>query len=295
MKSRLGARAGVRELVLFTAPALILILVTTDVPFLMNVFYAFRNWNGISKVSRFVGFRNFTELFTDDKGFFTATLFTAKYTLLFVVLVNVAALLLSLVLVRALASRNLLRAVFYLPNIISTVVVSFIWRFIFGTGFEALGASTGWAVFRLSWLGDARLAFLVIVMVSLWQSIGFYMVVYVAGLVSIPTDIRDASIIDGARGLQKFARVDLPLLMPSVTVCVFFSLISALKVFDLVFVLTSGGPYGSTISVALDIYTEAFRNSRYGYGTAKSLVFFLAILLVTVIQVRFFKSREIEI
>jgi raffinose/stachyose/melibiose transport system permease protein len=295
MKGRLGVRAGVRELIVFAAPALILILVTTDVPFLMNVFYAFRNWNGISKVSRYIGLRNFTELFTDDKGFLTASLFTAKFTVLFVVLVNIMALLLSLILVRTLKSRNLLRAVFYLPNIISTVVVSFIWRFIFGTGFEALGAATGWGVFHLSWLGDARLAFVVLVFVSLWQSTGFYMVVYVAGLISIPRDIQDASTIDGAHGMQKFARVDFPLLMPSVTVCVFFSLISALKVFDLVFVLTSGGPYGSTISVALDIYTEAFRNSRYGYGTAKSLVFFLAILLVTVIQVRFFKSREIEI
>jgi len=160
--------------------------------------------------------------------------------------------------VRALASRDLLRAVFYLPNIISTVVVSFIWRFIFGTGFEALGASTGWAVFRLSWLGDARLAFLVIVMVSLWQSTGFYMVVYVAGLVSIPTDIRDEQAVAAAvaRAAAHFGGIDI-LVNNASAISLTPTPATPMKRFDLMFGVNVRGTYCCTQAALPELLKSA--------------------------------------
>jgi raffinose/stachyose/melibiose transport system permease protein len=146
----------------------------------------------------------------------------------------------------------------------------------------------------LSWLGDPRMAFTSVLVVSVWQSIGFYMVIYIAGLQVIPRDIIEAAMIDGAGGISRFFRITIPLIMPSITVAVFHSVSNSLKTFDVIFSLTSGGPGNSTTPIALDIYKTAFVTSRFGYGTAKSVILFLLILLFTVFQVKFFKKMEIE-
>ncbi|HEY9595256.1 MAG TPA: sugar ABC transporter permease, partial [Spirochaetia bacterium] len=183
---------------------------------------------------------------------------------------------------------------FYIPNIISLIIIGYVWRFIFSRGFDSLYALTRWNVFQLSWLGDSKLAFLSVALVSVWQSIGFYMVIYIAGLQTVPKEQLEAAVIDGATPVSRFFRVTLPLIMPSVTVCVFYSLSNALKTFDVIFSLTFGGPGTATTSIALDIYRTAFSDSRFGYGAAKSVILFLIILVVTVVQLTAFKRREVE-
>jgi raffinose/stachyose/melibiose transport system permease protein len=150
-------------------------------------------------------------------------------------------------------------------------------------------------IFLLSWLGDADMAFISIVLVSVWQQLGFYMVIYIAGLQTVPKDLTEAALIDGAGPVARFFKITLPMIMPSVTVAVFYSLSNGLKIFDIVLSLTSGGPGNATASIALDIYRTAFVTSRFGYGTAKSVILFLIILLLTVFQVRMFKQREVEL
>ncbi|MNZ42579.1 sn-glycerol-3-phosphate transport system permease protein UgpA [compost metagenome] len=209
-------------------------------------------------------------------------------------LVNVLAILLALLLDMKLKTTPWLRAAFFIPYILSLVIVGFIWKFIFMQGFESLGTSTGWGIFSLSWLGNPNLAFISILLVSIWQSVGFYMVIYIAGLQSVPDDLKEAATVDGAGPFRRFFNITLPLLAPSITISVFMALTNSIKVFDVILSLTGGGPGGTTYSVAYDIYRDTFQNNLYGYGTAKALILFVAVLVITVIQLTIFKRREVE-
>lgn len=147
---------------------------------------------------------------------------------------------LALVLDMKLKSSAWLRAALFIPYILSLVIVGFIWKFIFMQGFESLGHSTGWSFFQLSWLGEEGLAFFSILVVSIWQSIGFYMVIYIAGLQSVPDDLKEAAIVDGAGPIRRFFSIILPLLAPSITISVFMALTNSIKVFDVILSLTGG-------------------------------------------------------
>ncbi|WP_426446181.1 carbohydrate ABC transporter permease [Paenibacillus sp. S-38] len=278
----------------FVAPALILILLFAEIPFVMSLYYSFTKWNGISKNIAFIGFQNFKELFTEDPDAAASFRFTILYSLITLIATNLAALLLALVLTRKFRGSSMLRAAFFVPYIVSLVIIGFIWKFIFSSAFQSLHELTLWPLFGWSWLGTPTLAFLSVVFVSVWQSVGFYMMIYITGLQSIPAEMGEAAVIDGANGLQRFVHITLPLLMPSITVALFLSISNSLKVFDIIFTLTFGGPGRTTMSTTMDIYNEAFVNNRFGYATAKSLVFVLVILLITLIQVKVFKSREVE-
>ncbi|HTP58007.1 MAG TPA: sugar ABC transporter permease [Spirochaetia bacterium] len=277
-----------------TSPAVIVILLFVEIPFLMSITYSFMKWNGLDKVAQFIGLANYKELLTADPGFGSAMTFTLVFTVLTVAAINVLALLLAVILDMHLRGRNVLRAAFYIPNIISLIVIGYVWRFIFSRGFDSLGSLTHMGIFQLSWLGDPHLTFFSVVLVSIWQSIGFYMVIYIAGLQTVPREQLEAAVIDGAGPVNRFFRITLPLIMPSVTVAVFYSVSNALKTFDVIFSLTFGGPGTATTSIALDIYKTAFSDNRFGYGSAKSVVLFLLILVVTVTQLNAFKRREVQ-
>ncbi|MEA4890614.1 MAG: sugar ABC transporter permease [Clostridiaceae bacterium] len=282
------------EFALFNTPAVIFVSLAIYIPFIMSMYYSLTQWNGISKAAVFVGLDNFSKLFAGDSGFNHAAWFTARYSLLFIILVNVLAIFLAVQLDKKLRSANVLRAAFFVPYILSLVIVGFIWRFIFSQGFNALYEMTHWSIFELSWLGDPQLAFWSVLFVSIWQSIGFYIVIYIAGLQSIPAELNEAAIVDGTSPGQRFFYITLPMLAPSLTTAFFMALVNSIKVFDIIFSLTGGGPGGSTYSVTFNVYVEAFQNNNYGYGTAKALILFLAVVIITTLQLRFFKSREVE-
>lgn len=282
------------EFGIFTLPVLICIAVAFYIPFAMTIQYSMTKWNGISKNPVFVGLDNFKQIFTGDTNFADSAWFTIKYAILYIIIVNVLAILLAIVLDMKLRTTSWLRAAFFVPYILSLVIVGFIWKFIFMQGFSSLSESTGWGMFDLSWLGTPGLAFISILAVSIWQSIGFYLVIYIAGLQSIPEDLKEAATVDGAGPLRKFFSITLPLLAPSITISVFMALTNSIKVFDVILSLTGGGPGGTTYSVAYDIYRDTFQNNLYGYGTAKALILFLAVLVVTIIQLSIFKRREVE-
>jgi raffinose/stachyose/melibiose transport system permease protein len=281
------------ESVMYLLPAMILVAAVIYVPFILSGYYSFTKWNGIAQKPEFIGLGNFKTIFSSGGDFLKSLVFTAKYTILFMILTNVAALVLAMSLVKKFPLANTLRGMFFIPYIMSMTIVGFIWRFIFSSGFDTFFSLTGWALFNWSWLGIPRLAFFSVVLVGVWQSLGFYIVLYIAGLESMPHEVLEAAIVDGAVGFVKFRRVILPLLLPSIATCMFMSLTNSLKVFDIILALTRGGPGGATYSVTLNIYRNAFQNNRYGLGAAESLLFFIVVLVLTQIVLRVFRSDDL--
>jgi raffinose/stachyose/melibiose transport system permease protein len=279
----------------FIGPAIIFFSIVVVVPFLMSIYYSFTEWNGVTSTVKWVGFDNFKQILVGDLDFHKSFWFTTRFTVMMVLLANLLGFLLALLLTQALKTRNILRTVFFLPNVIGGLLLGFIWQFIFVKGFATIGEITKIGFFELPWLGDAPTAFWGLVIVSVWQTAGYLMIIYIAGLANVPKDILEAARIDGATRWQALYAITLPLIMPAVTVCLFLTISWAFKMYDLNVSLTKGGPFNSTESVALNIYEEAFRNNRYGLGTAKSLIFFTVVAIITVIQVWITKRKEVEV
>ncbi len=192
-------------------------------------------------------------------------------------------------------AANFFRGIFFIPYIMSMTIVGFIWKFIFTSGFEKLYEITEWNLWNYSWLGDTNLVFYSVAFVGVWQSLGFYIVLYIAGLQAVPKDVLEAAVVDGATGRQKFFKVTLPLLGSSFTTCIFMSLTNGLKVFDIILALTKGGPGTATNSVTLQIYKEAFTNNNYGLGSAQSIVYFLFVLIITQLVLKGFSKKEVDL
>lgn len=278
----------------FVGPAVLFFTIVMIIPFLMGMYYSFTDWNGVSGNVSWVGFDNFKNIFTNDPDFWSSFWFTVRFTVLGVILTNVVGFFLAYLLTKPLKTRNMLRTIFFMPNVIGGLLLGFIWQFIFIKGFATLGDSTGWSFFNLPWLGDATTGFWAIVMVFVWQSSGYLMVIYIASLSNVSKEVLEAADIDGASPFQVLRSIVVPLIMPAVTIGLFLAISWSFKMFDLNLSLTKGGPFKSTESVAMNIYNEAFLNNRYGLGTAKALLFFVIVAIITMIQVRVTKSREVE-
>lgn len=280
--------------ILFVVPAVAFVLFATDIPFVMNLYYSVFDWNGIGKEMTFVGLDNFVKIFTNDTLFWKGVTFTLKFAVFYVVIVNILSLTVAVVMSKERKSSSVGRAFYYVPYIISLTAISLIWKFIFGPGFEALYEITGWEFFNWSWVGTPKLAFYVVVIMAVWQNLGFYMVNYIAGIIAVPKELIEAAKIDGANSFQVFRKITVPLIMPAMSICMLTSLTFAFKLFDIIMVFTKGGPANSTVTVAYNIYQEAFVRSNYGLATAKSLVFVVFVLAVTAVQMKITKSREVE-
>lgn len=279
---------------LFLGPAVVLFAMIVVASFILGIYYAFTDWNGISLQSSWVGWDNFRTIFTDDPQVGYSALFTLRLTLTAVVLSNVIGLGLALLVTRAIKFANGLRAVFFLPNVIGGIILGFIWRFIFTSAFPAVGELTGSGFFQLPWLGDAFTGFWAIIIVFTWRTTGYLMVIYIAAIVAIDDAVIESAQIDGASAVQLFLRIILPLIVPAITICLFLMLSWSTKIFDVIFSLTRGGPFDSTEAFALNIYFEAFEANNYGLGSAKAVLFFIVVGLVTLIQVSITKRWEIE-
>lgn len=286
--------SGLLQQLVFVGPSTLFFTVIIVIPFLLGLYYSFTNWNGVSGEVTWVGIDNFKQILTKDPDFGKAFWFTVRFTVIGIILTNLLGFFLAYFLTKPLKTRNVLRTVFFMPNVIGGLLLGFIWQFIFVKGFAAVGSATGWHFFNLPWLGDATTAFWGIVIVFVWQTAGYLMVIYISSINNIPKDIIEAAEIDGASRLQILKTVIMPLVMPAVTVCLFLAISWSFKMFDLNLSLTKGGPFRSTESVALNIYNEAFQNNRYGLGTAKAIIFFVVVAVITSLQVKLTKSKEVE-
>jgi raffinose/stachyose/melibiose transport system permease protein len=283
------------SLLTFVAPALILYILFMLIPLIQGFWYGLTNTSGLGTPYKFVGLDNFVEAFTEDPDFINSIIFTAKFAIVVVVLQNLMALGLALMVDSKKKSSGIFRTIFFMPNMISMVIASFVWVFIFTKVSPKIAEVTPLKFLNQSWFGDANLAFIAIVIVSLWVGVGYMMLIYIAALQGVPQELKEAAIIDGASTVQTFFNVILPMIMHAITICLFLTIAGAFKAFDIVFALTGGGPVRDTTVIALDIYNSAFTgNMRFGYASAKSVILFLIILVVTLVQLKVLKKKEVD-
>ncbi|HEY2493196.1 MAG TPA: sugar ABC transporter permease [Paenibacillus sp.] len=280
--------------VAFVAPAIIFFTLVILIPFLRAIIYSFQDWDGISSNISWVGWSNYERLF-HDTAFFRSFIFTAKYVAITTILLNVFGLLLALGLNQAIKFRNLLRTIFFLPYVMGSVIVGFIWQFIITNLFSEIGAATGWSLFQKNWLSLPDYAFWSIVMVAVWQSVGYFMIIYLAALQGVPKDMLEAAEIDGAGYWNRMWNVIFPLIRPALTINLFLAIANGFKGFDLNYSLTGGGPFGTTQSLAYHIYTEGFGRNLFTYASAKAVIFFLVLAAITLVQSIVLKRREVEL
>lgn len=272
-------------------PALIFYSMFLLYPLLKALFYSFTNWNGIDLDYAFVGLQNYREIFTDVnvlKTFGT----TFKYTLTVTIGCNVFALMLALALNMKLKTRNILRAVYFMPNVLSGLIIGYIWSFMYTDPLMKFGKLIGFTALGNNILSSRSWAIFAAAFVTIWRSTGWYMMVYLAGLQSIPNDLLEAASIDGANGWQRTRRITLPLLAPSFTINFILAFERGLKDFDSIFALTNGGPGDATLTIAINIYKQSFFFSRAGYGTAIGIMLFLMVTGLSLAQLIFLRKGE---
>jgi raffinose/stachyose/melibiose transport system permease protein len=265
-------------------PAVVLMLALIYATTASGAFYAFTNWTGIGDFD-LVGLSNFRRIFSNDElvGSLVNTLLLAVG---FLVLTNVLGLLFALALNRGLKTRFVLRTLLFMPVVIAPIAVAYIWKFIFafdGPLNQTLGA-VGLTSWQHDWLAEPKLALAAVLVVMVWQNTGFVMVIYLAGLATVPVELEEAASLDGAGVFQRFRLVVLPMIQPSVAIATTLMLIQGLRIFDQVLALTGGGPSGATQTLATEIYQQTFVFTNFGFGAALALVLSVLIMVFTVVQ-----------
>jgi raffinose/stachyose/melibiose transport system permease protein len=271
-------------------PAIVMVLLIHYIATAGGAFYAFTDYTGIGDFN-FIGLENFQRIFEDPSmvGSLRNTLFLAFG---FLIATNVIGLLLALALNRTLKTRYVLRALFFMPVVLSPLAVSYIWKFIFqfnGPLNTFLGA-IGLESMQKTWLADPTLALWCVLFVMTWQTFGLVMVIYLAGLATVPLEIEEAAGLDGAGTWSRFWHITLPSIRPSLVIASALMLIQGLRVFDQVMALTGGGPGGATETLATQVYKETFALSNFGFGAALALMLTVIILAFSAVQQ--FATRE---
>jgi len=283
-----------KMLLVFIAPALLFFTIFQFMPVILGFYYSLTDWNGLSRTHSFVGLDNFRML-VSDIVFWDSFVFTLRYVVVMVILSNVIALLLALLVESRRRSKGTLRVIFYMPNMISMIVGGLMWNFIFTRVVFYMADNWGWSFLDRSWIGNPDSAFIAIIIVSIWGSAGYLMLIYMAALQGVPTHLKEAATLDGASPFRVFRSVTLPFIMHAVTICIFLAINSNFQVFDVIFSLTGGGPGRATQSVSMNIFNEAFRgNIRFGYATAQSTVVLAIVFMITIVQLAVMKRRELE-
>lgn len=282
-------------LLIFAAPALIVYLIFKLYPAISGIYYSMTDWNGLSKTYNFIGLKNFIEM-VGDTYFWSSMWFTLKYVIVMVIVANVVALTLAVAIESRDHAKGFFRTIFYMPNMISMVIGGYMWMFIFTKVLYYIADNWGVTFFDKSWIGDPQYAFIAIIIVAAWGAVGYLMIIYMAALQGVPTELKEAAALDGAGAWTRFWNVTFPLIQHAVTICIFWTLNSGFQVFDVIYSLTGGGPGRATQSAAINIYEEAFQgNIRYGYATAKSTMLFLIVLVITAVQLKLMKNKEQEL
>ena len=282
-----------KDFCIFALPGLFCFIAVVMVPFLYGVYLTLTDWNGVSKEKNFIGLVNCAGVMKETQ-FWSSLALTFKYVIAVVILVNVLAFAIAYLLTRGIKGQNFFRAGFFTPNLIGGIVLGYIWQFVFSRVFVNIGESTGWSFFEASWLSDPDKAFLALVVVSVWQLSGYMILIYVAGFMGLSKDVMEAASIDGASGWVKLKNIIMPLMMSSITICLFLTLSRAFMVYDVNLSLTAGAPYGTTEMAAMHVYEKAFTSRQFGVGQAEAFILFIIVACISGLQVYFTKKREVE-
>lgn len=276
----------------FVGPSLFAFSLVIIIPLILGIYYSFTDWNGISSTINWVGFENYIEAFSDT-GFKQSFIFTAKFTVVAVLVINAIGFSLALLVTRESRISNLLRTIFFMPNLIGGLILGFIWQFIFVNVFNGLGDVLG-QTWLMGWLSNETTGFWGMVIIVAWQMAGYVMVIYVAGLQNVPPELNEAAKIDGANVLQRVRLITFPMIRPAFTVSLFLTLSNSFKLFDQNLALTNGGPGNATQMLALNIYQTAFSYNKMSLAQAKAVIFFVLVAIITLVQVYVTKKGEVE-
>ena len=274
-------------------PSLAFFVLVVVIPALWGLGYSLTDWNGISKEVSFVGFSNYVKIFTQDGDFLHAFVFTAVFALAAVIGVNVVGFLLALLVTSKAKCTTLMRGAFFMPNLIGGILLGFTWQFIFVQAFGAVYNATGLKFFA-NWLSDTKTSFFGLLILVVWQLAGYMMIIYIAQIQSIPANLLESAVIDGAGYLQRLKNVILPLTAPAFTIGLFLSLTTCFKLYDQNLALTNGGPFNSTEMLALNIYNSAFKYNELGVAQAKAVVFLIVVAALGLTQLYYSKKKEVE-
>ena len=285
MKSKKKRVSEITDYIKFVFPMLILYILFFILPLFQTIGYSFTDYNGINPKKEFTGLTNYFDVF-QDKWFYNSMAFTGKSVLLMILLANVLGFLLALALNTKIRSRNILRAIVFCPFVFNNVTVGFIWQFLLGRFMTDLYPLTGWKVFNIGWLSDNSLVLYSVVFVKLWQSIGYFMVIYLAGLQLLPQDPLEAALIDGCTGIKMIRYITIPLMKPTAFVCIFLAITESLNMFPLIMSLTNGGPGHASENISLYIYNEAFKSHRMGYASALAVILTIIMTIIAGLQMK---------
>ncbi len=284
-------------------PAVILFVIVIVIPFFTGVLYSFSGWRGVyfkggdNAFEAWVGFANYIKAFQNEK-FMAAFVYTFKYTIVAVISINIVSLALALMVTKIGKAAGLFRTVFFLPNLLGGLALGFIWQFIFQIIYTDILFSETSPIhieFMRHMTQDPTKALVALAILMTWQTAGYMMVIYVAGLNNIPSDLYEAASIDGASGVQRFFKVTLPMLMPSITVVVFLTLANSFKLLDQNIALTDGNFDTRMLALQILRATKDTNPPNYGLAQAEAVIFFIIVAVITLIQVTVTKKREVEL
>mgnify|MGYP001102174713 FL=1 len=269
---------------IFVLPTLIAFSFAFIIPFVMGVYLSFCKFKTITN-AQFVGLGNYIKIFA-DKDFVNAFGFTLKFSVVSIVTINVFAFILALALTRKIKGTNLFRTVFFMPNLIGRIILGYIWQ-------QMINAVL--LKYETTLVANPTYGFWGLIILMNWQMIGYMMIIYVAGLQNVPTDLIEAAEIDGATSLQTLFKVKIPMVMPSITICLFLTVSNSFKLFDQNLALTAGAPSKKTAMLALDIYNTFYGRSGFeGVGQAKAVLFFIVVAVIALGQLVLTRRKEVE-
>ncbi len=286
---------------LFIFPTALAFVMVIIVPFVLGIYYAMTDWDGVKSQLTWVGLANFAWMFREPQ-FIYSFLITLLYTVINIVLVNVAGFLMSLLATSRVKGRNFYRAGFFVPNLIGGIVLGYIWQFVFNNVLVDLGQVLGLAGLQTSFIARKETVIWAMSAVNTWQYAGYIMMIYVASIQAIPDSVLEAANVDGASYLTRVFKIMMPMMASAFTITLFLTLTNSFKQFDLNFTLTNGGPamlyMGKAIRasqlLAMDIYRTANQFNLMAQAQAKAVVFFIILVVFSLFQVYLNKLREVE-
>ena len=272
---------------IFLLPTIIAFMIGFIIPFMEGLYLSFCQFTTVNN-AKFIGFTNFTRALSDQQfrdGFW----FTFKFAICSVISINVLAFIIALWLTKKFTGNNFLRAVFFMPNLIGGIVLGYIWQ----TLINCILSIVGKPLLAL----NSSAGFWGLIILMCWQQIGYMMIIYIAGLNSVPDSLIEASKIDGATDMQTLFRVKIPMVMPTITICMFLTLTNSFKLFDQNLALTGGDPNHKTEMLALNIYNTFYARAGAqwkGMGQAKAVIFFIIVILISFVQLKLSRDSEVQ-
>lgn len=278
----------------FVVPAFIVYTVLLVIPIFMAFYFSFNKWNGFNEM-KFLGLENYINLFRDSR-LINAVKNTVVISIVVVVMVNALGLFLAMLVNTASVKSNIFRTIFFVPFVLSTVAISFVWKSILSYNgvLNGILIALGQSELIGNWLGKQGPAIVCIIIVEIWRTLGYHMMLYLAALQTVPQELYEACTVDGGNRWHKFKSVTLPLIVPGMSVSILMSIINELRMYDIVKIMTDGGPGYDTETIVYNIVSQGFSNNMVGYSSAISVVLFLAIGAISIFVVNAMGKKEVE-